>query len=212
MVEAFVDFRMEISAIVARGTNGEQVIYPLSENIHHDNILETTIAPARISEELAMKGKEVALKTMELLEGIGIFCIEMFIDSNNNILVNEIAPRTHNSGHYTLEGCYTSQFAQHLRCILDLPLGSTELINPSVMINLLGDEDYKGKPKLIGVNEALQLSKVYIHFYGKETTKPLRKMGHVTIIDDSIEEALEKAEEVKRRVKVIGEIKEAGHE
>lgn len=208
MVEAYVNYKMEISAIVAAGRTGEIKVYPISENIHENNILKKTIAPARISEDLAEKGRSIALDTMKLLQGIGVFCVEMFIDADNKVLVNEIAPRTHNSGHYTLEGCYTSQFSQHLRCILNLPLGSTALIHPCVMINLLGEGGYGGKGRLDGIEAALGLSKVYVHYYDKEDTKPQRKMGHVTIMEKALEVALEKAEEVEKLVKVIGDIKE----
>ena len=206
MAEAFVDFRLEISAIVARGIKGELEIYPLAENIHQDNILRTTIAPARISEAISIKGRSIALKTMELLEGVGVFCIEMFVASDDRILVNEIAPRTHNSGHYTMEGCYTSQFAQHLRCILGLPLGSTELIHPSVMINLLGEKGFTGKARLAGVSEALKVSNSYLHFYGKEEVKALRKMGHINVVDETVEGALFKANQINKLIKVIGDI------
>jgi len=205
MAEAFVDFRLEISAIVARGRRGELEVYPLAENLHQDNILRTTIAPARVSEELAIKAKDIALRAMELLEGVGVFCIEMFVASDERILVNEIAPRTHNSGHYTMEGCYTSQFAQHLRCILGLPLGSTELIHPSVMINLLGEKGFSGKARLAGLAEALRIPKSYIHFYGKEEVKGLRKMGHINVIDETVEGAILKADQVRRLIRVIGD-------
>lgn len=208
MVEAFVNYKLEISAIVAAGRTGEIKIYPLSENLHENNILKRTIVPARISEALAEKVSGIALDTVELLEGIGVFCIEMFIDTDNNILVNEIAPRTHNSGHYTLEGCYTSQFSQHLRCILNLPLGSTALIHPCVMINLLGEEGYSGEGRIDGLEAALELSKVYIHYYDKKETKPRRKMGHITIINEALEEALKKAEKLESLVKVVGAVKE----
>ncbi len=212
MAEAFVDYSMEISAIVARGANSQLEVYPLSENQHENNILRTTIVPARLTDEAAVKGREIALRTLELLEGIGVFCIEMFVDAENNVYVNEIAPRTHNSGHYTIEGCYTSQFAQHLRCILGLPLGSCQLIHPSVMINLLGEEKNEGKARLVGAVEALAMPKLYLHLYGKEETKPLRKMGHITIVDESLEEALCKAVSIAGKVKVIAEKGEEQHE
>ncbi|KAB3534432.1 5-(carboxyamino)imidazole ribonucleotide synthase [Alkaliphilus pronyensis] len=205
MVEAFVDFRMEISAIVARGAGGEQKIYPLSENIHENNILKTTIAPARVSDEIAQKAKSVAEEVVEVLDGVGVFCIEMFVDKNEKVLINEIAPRVHNSGHYTFEGCYTSQFEQHLRAILGLPLGSTELIKPSVMINLLGEDNYTGNAKIIGAEKLLEIPAAYLHFYGKNISKPQRKMGHITVLDSDIEKAMEKAEKARGLVRVIGE-------
>ncbi len=205
MAEAFVNYRMEISAIVARGTNRQQEVYPLSENQHNNNILRTTIVPARLTDEAAVKGREIALKTLAFLEGIGVFCIEMFVDAEDNVFVNEIAPRTHNSGHYSIEGCYTSQFAQHLRCILGLPLGSSQLIHPSVMINLLGEEKNEGRARLVGVEEALAIKGLYLHFYGKAETKPFRKMGHITIVDNCLQEALRKTAYITDKVKVLGE-------
>lgn len=205
MVEAFVDFKMEISALVARSTTGELAIYPLSENIHENNILRTTVVPARVSKDIENKAKVMALKAMELLEGVGVFCIELFIDSSNQILINEIAPRVHNSGHYSLEGCSTSQFMQHLRGILGLPLGSTRLIKPCVMINLLGEEKSQGLAKVVGYKELMMTPEVYLHFYGKEETKPSRKMGHFTVLNDGLEEGLRIAEVLKEKIKIVGE-------
>lgn len=205
MMEAYVPFVKEVSVIVARGANGEIKTYPLGENIHENNILKTTIVPARVTKEIKEKAKALAFKTMEVLKGIGIFCIEMFVDEDNNLLVNEIAPRTHNSGHYTIEACSTSQFSQHLRAIMELPLGSTSLVSPAVMINLLGEGGYEGKSKLIGLEKALELPEVYVHFYGKTDTKPERKMGHVTILGDSLQLALDKANKLTDMIKVVVE-------
>lgn len=203
MVEAFVPFVKEVSVIAARGIKGEIKVYPLGENIHENNILKTTIIPARVSKEVEEKAKALAMETMEVLKGVGIFCIEMFVDKNNHLLVNEIAPRPHNSGHYTIEACSTSQFAQHIRAILGLPLGETALLKPAVMINLLGEKGYEGRAKLVGTEKALGLPKVYVHFYGKSVTAPERKMGHITILDNNLPLALKKAERVKDMVKVI---------
>lgn len=205
MIEEFVPFTKEISVVVARGHSGEMKVYPLCENIHEDNILRTTIFPARVDSSIEEKAQRLALKTMEVLEGIGVFCIEMFVTRDGEVLVNEIAPRTHNSGHYTIEGCTVSQFAQHIRAILELPLGDVKLVNPGVMINLLGEAGYKGNAKLVGGREALELPQVFIHYYGKTNTAPQRKMGHITILGDCLEEALVKAEGAKKVVKVIGE-------
>lgn len=205
MVETYIPFWKEVSVIAARGMTGEIKVYPLAENIHENNILKTTIVPARVSKEIEEKAKKLAFKTMEVLKGVGIFCIEMFVDEENNLLVNEIAPRTHNSGHYTIEAASTSQFNQHLRAILGLPLGSTSLISPAVMLNLLGEEGYEGRAELVGLAETLKFSDVYLHFYGKTITKPQRKMGHITILGDNIELALEKAEDIKGIVKIISQ-------
>ena len=151
MVEKFVNFKMEVSVIAARNTNGEIAAYPLVENIHENNILKITIAPARVSDDVISNAGEIAKKTMEVLKGAGVFGIEMFIDQNDKILINEIAPRVHNSGHHTLQSCKTSQFEQHLRAILGLDLGSTDLVHKTVMCNILGPDGFEGKYKIIRI-------------------------------------------------------------
>jgi len=205
MVEEFVPFVMEISALVARGINGKMVIYPLAENIHEDNILINTIVPARINKLVEDKAKALALKTMEYLEGVGVFCIEMFVTKEGDVLINEIAPRTHNSGHYTIEACRTSQFNQHLRAILELPLGSTELLKPAVMLNILGEEGYEGNTKVIGLEEVLEINQCNVHLYGKKETMPKRKMGHVTILEEDLNKAIEISKKVQKTLRVISE-------
>ncbi len=205
LLEAFIPFKKEISIVVARGIDGEIKTYPICENIHEDNILKMTIFPAQISEMVAEKAKQIALKTMEILDGVGVFCIEMFITADDEILVNEIAPRTHNSGHYTIEACSISQFAQQIRSICHLPLGEIKLTSCGVMLNLLGEKGYKGKANLIGVVEALALANVFVHYYGKTETAPQRKMGHITLLGESLEDSLEKAEKITNIIKVIGE-------
>ncbi|AOY75763.1 5-(carboxyamino)imidazole ribonucleotide synthase [Clostridium formicaceticum] len=205
MVEAFVPFIKEVSVVVARGVDGEIKVYPLAENIHENNILKTTIVPARVNKVVAHKAQALALKTMELLKGVGIFCVEMFVDADDDVLVNEIAPRTHNSGHYTIEACSTSQFAQHIRAILGLPLGETKLLKPAVMINLLGGDGYDGRAKLVGAEEILAIPEVYLHFYGKTYTQPERKMGHVTVLAEDVDSALSKGDKVKELMRIIAE-------
>lgn len=201
MIEKYISFTNEISVIAARNTKGEVKIYPLSENIHKDNILRTTIVPARISEKIKNKAESLALKMMESLDGAGVFCIEMFV-YKEDVFINEIAPRVHNSGHYTIEGCNVSQFEQHLRAILGYPLSKPYLIKPSIMINILGEEGKEGKAIIKGSECAFKDTDVYLHFYGKECTKPLRKMGHITILGNSIEEILDKAESINKNLKV----------
>ncbi|QUH24851.1 5-(carboxyamino)imidazole ribonucleotide synthase [Serpentinicella alkaliphila] len=203
MVEEFVKFNMEISALVARDINGKMEIYPLAENIHKDNILIRTIVPARINKEIEKKAKALALKTMEHLKGVGVFCIEMFVSNDGDVLINEIAPRTHNSGHYTIEACRTSQFSQHLRAILELPLGSTELLKPAVMVNILGEEGFEGKTEVIGLEETLKIAECNVHIYGKKDTSGKRKMGHVTILEENLDKALEISDMVLNTLKVI---------
>ncbi len=208
MVEKYIPFVKEISAIAARGTDGQIEIFPLAENIHQDNILHQTMVPARISSFTEAQAKKIAHEVMTILEGAGVFCIEMFVMADGSLLVNEIAPRTHNSGHYTIEGCRTSQFQQQLRAILGLPLGSTVLISPCVMVNLLGELNNYGPGQVTGLKEALTFPGVYLHYYGKTKTRPQRKMGHITILSDTLEEAQDLAENLKSRVKIIGAIEE----
>ena len=203
MVEKFVDFKMEVSVIAARNTRGEIATYPLVENIHEDNILRMTIAPARVSDDVIRNAGEIAKKTMHVLNGAGVFGIEMFIDQNNVILINEIAPRVHNSGHHTLQSCKTSQFEQHLRAILGLDLGSTDLIHKTVMYNILGPDGFEGKYKPI----QLEKDGVYLTMYGKDVSKPQRKLGHFNVVDQTdskdVSELLEMVDEIKNTVSIF---------
>ena len=181
MVEEFIDFKMEVSVIAARNTNGEIQTYPVVENIHEDNILKMTIAPARISAEISKNAEEIAHKTMEVLHGAGVFGIEMFVTNSNKVLINEIAPRVHNSGHHTLQSSKTSQFEQHLRAILGLNLGSTELLHPTIMYNILGPKNFKGVYKTPTIN----FDNAFLKMYGKLESKPKRKIGHVNLVDQA---------------------------
>ena len=200
MVEKFVNFKMEVSVIAARNTKGDIATYPLVENIHENNILKVTIAPARVSDDVISNAGEIAKKTMEVLKGAGVFGIEMFIDQDNKIIINEIAPRVHNSGHHTLQSCKTSQFEQHLRAILGLELGSTDLVHKTVMCNILGPDGFEGK------YEPVQLEKdgAYLKMYGKDVSKPQRKLGHFNVVDlnDSKDasELLETVNEIKNSI------------
>ena len=197
MVEKFVNFKMEVSVIAARNTKGDIVTYPLVENIHENNILKMTIAPARVSDDVIKDAGEIARKTMEVLKGAGVFGIEMFIDQDDEILINEIAPRVHNSGHHTLQSCKTSQFEQHLRAILGLDLGSTELVHKTVMCNILGPDGFEGK------YEPVQLKKdgIYLKMYGKNVSKPQRKLGHFNIVDLSDSEDIDQLLEIASKIK-----------
>jgi len=200
MVEKFVNFKMEVSVIAARNTKGDIAIYPLVENIHENNILKITIAPARVSDDLVSNAGKIAKKTMEVLKGAGVFGIEMFIDQDDKILINEIAPRVHNSGHHTLQSCKTSQFEQHLRAILGLELGSTDLIHKTVMCNILGPDGFEGKYKPI----ELEKDGVYLKMYRKDISKPQRKIGHFNVVDMSdsndVSELLKTADEIKNSI------------
>jgi len=203
MIEKFVNFKMEVSVIAARNTKGEIAAYPLVENIHENNILKITIAPARVSDDVIMDAGDIAKKTMEVLKGAGVFGIEMFIDQDDKILINEIAPRVHNSGHHTLQSCKTSQFEQHLRAILGLELGSTDLVHKTVMCNILGPDGYEGKYKPV----ELEKDGVYLKMYGKDVSKQQRKLGHFNIVDQSdskdISELLEMADEIKNTASIL---------
>ena len=202
MVEKFVNFKMEVSVIAARNTKGDIATYPLVENIHENNILKMTIAPARVSDDVISNAGEIAKKTMEVLKGAGVFGIEMFIDQDDKILINEIAPRVHNSGHHTLQSCKTSQFEQHLRAILGLELGSTDLVHKTVMCNILGPDGFEGKYKPV----ELEKDGVYLKMYGKSVSKPQRKLGHFNIVDfndsESIDRLVEIADEIKNSILV----------
>lgn len=205
MVEKYIPFKKEISIIAARGLNGEMKVYPAGENYHRNNILYETKVPADISAELQKEAEEFAKEVLKVFEGIGIFCVEMFVTEADQLLVNEIAPRPHNSGHYTIEGCVTSQFEQHVRAITALPLGDTTLVRPAVMRNILG-RGKEGKAEVIGLEPALAIKGVKVHIYQKAISRPDRKMGHLTVTADSIDKAAEKALEASQLLEIKGEI------
>jgi 5-(carboxyamino)imidazole ribonucleotide synthase len=202
--ERFVDFAMEVSVIAARGTTGDIRTYPVGENLHQDNILHMTIVPARVGPETVKAAEEVARETMKALQGAGVFGIEMFVDKKGGILINEIAPRVHNSGHYTIEACRTSQFEQHIRAITGMPLGDTTLLYSAVMVNILGAPDLKGAYTFEGVDGVRAIPGAYVHLYGKKDTAPKRKLGHVTLVgvnDPGFRDALiHRAEHAQRMI------------
>jgi len=202
MAERFVDFEKEISIIACRGADGTRAVYPVAENIHINSILDTTTVPAGISPLAAGKAAAIADKVMEIFDGVGTFCIEMFVTVAGGIYVNEVAPRPHNSGHYTIEGCFSNQFENHIRAVAGLPFGKTELKQPTVMVNLLGQSD--GPAQLIGLEQAYLDPDIKVHFYGKKESKIGRKMGHFTVVDETPEGAAAKAEKAKKLLKVIG--------
>lgn len=204
VLEQFIDFEKELSVIVARNESGEIKTFPAVELDFNPkaNLVELLFAPANISDEIAKKAETIARKTIEAFGLTGILAVELFLTKEGDILVNEVAPRPHNSGHQTIEANITSQYAQHLRSILNLPLGDTDLIRPAAMVNLLGEEGHTGPVLYEGLEEALQMSGVYVHLYGKTDTKPFRKMGHVTITAATADEAREKAMRVKSIIKV----------
>lgn len=205
-IEELVDIDKELAIIVARNIEGETKCYPVVEMLFDErtNICDSVMAPARISKEVERSSLEIATNAINVLDGVGIFGVELFLTKKGEILVNEIAPRPHNSGHYTVEACATSQFEQIIRAVTNLPLGSTKLISPAVMINLLGEEGYEGEPFIEGIHDALEIPELSFHFYGKSFTKPFRKMGHITVLDDDIDKALLKANKAKEILKIKG--------
>ena len=205
LVEKLVDFDKELSVIVARSESGEMRCFPVVQLEYHPeaNLVEFLFAPAEIDEQLEKAAYELAESVIEKLGMVGLLAVEMFLTKKGELLVNEIAPRTHNSGHHTIEANATSQFEQHIRAILDMPLGSTELVRPAAMVNLLGEDGYSGEAKYQGMEECMAMSGVYVHLYGKKLTKPFRKMGHVTITDSNIESLKVKTRKVKETLKVI---------
>jgi 5-(carboxyamino)imidazole ribonucleotide synthase len=162
------------------------------------------MAPAKISKEIEEKVIDISIQSIKVLDGVGIFGVELFLTHSGEILVNEIAPRPHNSGHYTVEACATSQFELIIRAVTNLHLGSTKLISPAVMVNLLGEDGYEGEPIIEGIHDALEIPELSFHFYAKSFTKPFRKMGHITVLDDDIDIALEKAMQAKNILKIKG--------
>ena len=196
LLERFVPFKMEVSVIAARNTKGQIKTYPLVENIHEDNILCQTIAPARVTEKITKKAEEIAKKTMGILKGAGVFGIEMFVTQDDDVVINEIAPRVHNSGHHTLQSSRTSQFEQHLRAILGLELGNTDLIHNTIMYNVLGSKEFEGEYKSLKISE----ESLFLKMYGKKISKPLRKLGHFNLVgthNESTEQLLQKLETLK---------------
>lgn len=207
VLESFVDFEKELSVIVARNKNGETKTYPIVELEFNPeaNLVEFLFAPANVSTAVAEKSSQIAIDIITKLDMIGILAVELFLTRSGEVLVNEIAPRPHNSGHQTIEANYTSQYEQHLRSIINLPLGSTAAIQPSVMVNLLGEPGHKGKAHYQGLEEILAIEGVFPHLYGKTNTKPFRKMGHVTITNGNLNNAKEIAFKVKDTLKVVAE-------
>ena len=205
LLEKLIDFEKEISVIVARNENGEIVSYPAVEMVFHPeaNLVEYLFSPAQISSAVSKEADQLARTIIQKLNMVGLLAVEMFVTKDDKILVNEVAPRPHNSGHQTIEANITSQYEQHLRAILNLPLGNTSSRQASAMVNLLGEEGYSGLAQYQGLEEILKLSGVHVHLYGKRNTKPFRKMGHVTIVGDDIESLKKKANFVKHTLKVI---------
>ena len=205
VLEEFVPFVKELAVIVARNENGELATFPLVEMEFNSeaNLVEFIFSPANVNVEIENNAKKIATDIANKLEHIGLLAIELFLTEDGNLLVNEIAPRPHNSGHHTIEACFVSQYGMHLRAILNMPLGSTGLRTPAVMINLLGEKGFEGKARYENIEEVLHTEGAYIHLYGKEDTKPFRKMGHITVCNSNLEEAKDTARKFLSEVKVL---------
>ena len=205
IAEEMVPFKNELAVIVARSVSGEVKTYPVVEMEFHPeaNQVEYVICPARIDEKTAQKAIEIALKVSESFNHIGLLAVEMFQTKDDKILVNEVAPRPHNSGHYSIEASYTSQFENHLRAILNLPLGKTDSKVAGIMVNLVGEEGFSGPVIYENIEKIMAIDGVTPHIYGKRETRPFRKMGHVTIVNEDMNEARKVAEEVKNSIRVI---------
>ena len=200
-VEGFVEFEKELSVIAVRDKEGTIKTYPVVETIHENNILQVVLAPAPVSSEQSLKATDFAKKVLEHLEGAGVFGIEMFLTKGGEIMVNEIAPRVHNSGHFTIEACEVSQFENQLRAVSEMELGSTGMkVGAAVMVNILGERN--GIAEVSGAKEAEGLGDVYVHIYGKKDVKPERKMGHLTVVGDNMEEVLERANKAKSLITI----------
>lgn len=205
LLEKLVDFDKEISIIIARNAKGAVQAYPPVELVFHPeaNLVDYLLAPAQVNDDIAKQAIDIATTLVERLEMVGLLAVEMFVTKDGKVLVNEIAPRTHNSGHQSIESNITSQFEQQLRAIMNWPLGDTALVRPSAMLNLLGAEGHEGTAKCAGMDEVLAVSGCHLHLYGKKVTKPFRKMGHITICDNDPAQLKEKIDFVKNTIKFI---------
>ncbi len=197
VLERVVDFEKELSVIVARGLDGETAVFPVCENIHRAHILDLTLAPARVTSAIATAACDLAREVATQLDLVGLLAVEMFLPNDGNLIINELAPRPHNSGHWTIEGCLTSQFEQHVRAVCGMSLGATDLLRPSAMVNLLGDVWKNGEPDWAA---ALAEPDVHLHLYGKREPRPRRKMGHLTALGDTVETASSAALQARTRL------------
>jgi 5-(carboxyamino)imidazole ribonucleotide synthase len=195
VLERVIDFKREISVIVARAPDGQTAVFPVCENVHRHHILDLTLAPARVSEPVAKAARELACEVATRLDLVGLLAVEMFLQPNDGLIINELAPRPHNSGHWTIEGCLTSQFEQHVRAVCGLPLGKTDSLRPAAMVNLLGEIWEEGEPDWAA---ALAEPDVHLHLYGKREPRPRRKMGHLTVRAETVEAAAASAQRARR--------------
>jgi len=207
IIEDLVDYEKEISVIVSRNEKGDTAVFPTVECEFNDvNLVEFLFSPAEVSTEVEKEANKLAVRVINTLEMVGVLAVELFITKDGQLLVNEVAPRPHNSGHHTIECNDTSQFEQHLRSIMGWELGSTKMTHFGAMINLLGAENHQGPAHYLGLEDVLSNSGTQVHLYGKSETKPHRKMGHVTVFGDSLNEVREKAAKIKSQIKVISAV------
>ncbi len=198
MLEEMIKFTKEVSVLACKSLNGDVCVFPIAENLHKNSILDETIVPADISDKTQKEAIKIAKQCLTSFDAVGMLCIELFVTDNGRLLVNELAPRPHNSGHYTIEGCYTSQYEQHIRAICGMPLGDTNLIRPAAMKNIIGDHD--GAAEVCGLEKAYENSEVKIHIYGKTQIRAGRKMGHITATADTAEKALKQVRKAHRAI------------
>ena len=205
LIEELVEIKKELSVIVSRNVQGDIKCFPIVEMEFNDksNLVEYVMCPANISDEIEKRANEIAKKTSEKFNMVGLLAVELFLTKDDDILINEVAPRPHNSGHHTIECCMTSQFDQHLRSILNLSLGETDLIIPGIMVNLVGENMIEGNVIYKNINDIFDIPGVFVHIYGKKKSRLNRKMGHITIVNKDINKAIEIGKKIKRKIKVI---------
>ena len=205
LIEEKISIKKELSVIVARNIDGEMKCFPVVEMEFNDksNLVEYVMCPANISSDIESRAIEIAMKASEKFNMVGLLAVELFLDVNNDIIINEVAPRPHNSGHHTIECCMTSQFDQHIRSILNLPLGETQILIPGIMVNLVGENKVEGNVVYQNINDIFEIPGVFIHIYGKKKSRLDRKMGHITIVNKDISKAIEIGKKIKKKIKVI---------
>ena len=205
LIEEKISIKKELSVIVARNIDGEMKCFPVVEMEFNDksNLVEYVMCPANISSDIESRAIEIAMKASEKFNMVGLLAVELFLDVNEKIIINEVAPRPHNSGHHTIECCMTSQFDQHIRSILNLPLGETQVLIPGIMVNLVGENKVEGNVVYQNINDIFEIPGVFIHIYGKKKSRLDRKMGHITIVNEDISKAIEIGKKIKKKIKVI---------
>ena len=205
LIEEKISIKKELSVIVARNIDGEMKCFPVVEMEFNDksNLVEYVMCPANISSDIESRAIEIAMKASEKFNMVGLLAVELFLDVNEKIIINEVAPRPHNSGHHTIECCMTSQFDQHIRSILNLPLGETQVLIPGIMVNLVGENKVEGNVVYQNINDIFEIPGVFIHIYGKKKSRLDRKMGHITIVNKDISKAIEIGKKIKKKIKVI---------